>query len=143
MTNEMLLAVLPDTPIAAENKAKPIIPVTNTFLCPKRSPTLPIVIKVTANASRYPLVTHWMLASERVQVSLDLRVGHRDDRAVQRHHHHAQGDRYQCQARVAVWRARARAPATPHRLVTGVVSSRHQHFLSRGPRLDMRPSPAR
>ena len=64
MTSEMLLAVAPETPMPAENRAKPTIPVRKTFLCPKRSPALPMVIKVTASASMYPLVTHWMSASE-------------------------------------------------------------------------------
>ena len=32
--------------------AKPTMPVRNTFLCPNRSPNLPIVISVTASASR-------------------------------------------------------------------------------------------
>ena len=102
ITNEMLLAVLPDTPIAAENKAKPIIPMTNTFLCPKRSPTLPIVIKVTAEREQVPVGDPLDVGQRRVQVRLDRRVGHRDDRAVQRHHHHPEGDRHQCQVGIPV-----------------------------------------
>ena len=64
ITSEMLLAVSPERPMPAENKAKPTIPVTKTFLCPKRSPTLPMVIKVTASASMYPFMIHWMSASD-------------------------------------------------------------------------------
>ena len=64
ITSEMLLAVSPERPIPAEKRAKPIIPVTKTNLCPKRSPTLPTVIKLTARASMYPFITHWMSASE-------------------------------------------------------------------------------
>jgi hypothetical protein len=36
-----------------------------------------------------------------MQVFLDGRVGHRDDRAVERDHHHAEGDGQQGQARAA------------------------------------------
>ena len=64
ITSEMLLAVSPERPMPAENRAKPTIPVTKTFLCPKRAPTLPMGIKVTASASMYPFMTHWMSASD-------------------------------------------------------------------------------
>ena len=39
-------------PMAAELAAKPMTPVRNTFLWPNRSPILPMVISVTARASR-------------------------------------------------------------------------------------------
>ncbi len=64
MMSEMLPAMEPDRPIAAEVAAKPTIPMRKTFLWPKRSPILPTVISVIASASRYPLVTHWMPASD-------------------------------------------------------------------------------
>ncbi len=48
----MLFAMLPDRPIAAEVAPKPTMPVRKTFLCPNRSPILPMVIRVTASASR-------------------------------------------------------------------------------------------
>ena len=52
MTRPMLLAMVPDRPMAAELSAKPVTPVRNTFLCPNRSPSLPMVIRLTARASR-------------------------------------------------------------------------------------------
>ena len=44
--------MVPDSPMAAELSAKPVTPVMNTFLCPNRSPSLPMVIRLTARASR-------------------------------------------------------------------------------------------
>ena len=52
MTREMLLAMLPDRPMAAELAANPVTPVRKTFLCPNRSPALPAAIRLTARASR-------------------------------------------------------------------------------------------
>jgi hypothetical protein len=64
ISSEMLEAMEPDRPAAAEVAAKPTMPTRNTFRWPNRSPTLPTVISVTASESRYPLVTHWMSASD-------------------------------------------------------------------------------
>ena len=52
MTRPRLLAMVPDRPMAAEVRAKPVTPVMKTFLCPNRSPSLPMVIRLTARASR-------------------------------------------------------------------------------------------
>ena len=52
MTRAILPAMLPDSPMAAELSANPAMPVAKSFLWPNRSPSLPIVIRLTARASR-------------------------------------------------------------------------------------------
>ena len=52
MSSEMLDAIEPDRPHAAEAAAKPTMPVRKTLRWPNRSPNLPMVISVTARASR-------------------------------------------------------------------------------------------
>jgi len=52
MISAMLPAMEPARPIAAEVAAKPTMPTRKTFLWPKRSPIFPMVISVTASASR-------------------------------------------------------------------------------------------
>ena len=52
MISAMLLPMSPDRPTAADVAAKPTMPVRKIFLWPNRSPILPIVMSVTASASR-------------------------------------------------------------------------------------------
>ena len=48
----MTAAMLPDSPMAPEDAAKPATPMRKVCRCPKRSPSLPAVISATARARK-------------------------------------------------------------------------------------------
>lgn len=59
----MTRVMLSDRPMAPDAAAKPTTPMRKVCRWPKRSPSLPAVIRETARARKYALVIHWTSAS--------------------------------------------------------------------------------